>query len=210
LCDRCHKGNVEIWFCNQSQLNRTMFENSLNPGKIEKLNEGFLLTANPKTDFICKYHHYTRDDAAFFYTEQLGDFTLSAEVETIGSADYDAVFLMVRESEDRWIKLAVELGVDRNYNVVSVITAPWSDDANGELLSTGKCWLRITRKDDFWGLHYSTDGLKWRFVRAFGLGLGKNVMIGFGIQAPVGADCSGKVTAITLSDKSVVNFRDGS
>ena len=187
-----------------------MFDNSLNPCTVEEIDNGFLLTANPKTDFICKYHQYSRDDAAFFYTEQHGDFTLSAEVETIGSADYDAAFLMVRESEDRWIKLAVELGVDGSYNVVSVITDQWSDDANGELLTKGKCWLRITRKEDFWGLHYSIDGIKWRFVRAFGLGLGKTVMIGFGIQAPVGIDCKGRVTAIALRDKSVANFRDGS
>ncbi len=65
---------------------------------------------------------------------------------------------MVRETETRWIKLAVEIGVDTTYNVISVITDNWSDDANGELLPSNICWLRINRKGDFWGLHYSLDG----------------------------------------------------
>jgi regulation of enolase protein 1 (concanavalin A-like superfamily) len=186
------------------------FENTLNPCDIQTIDEAFFLTANPRTDFICKYQNYIRDEAAFYYSEQIGDFTLSAEVETTGTASYDAAFLMVRESECRWIKLAVELGVDGTYNVVSVITDRWSDDANGELLSTGKCWLRITRKGDFWGLHYSMDGLYWRFVRAFGLNLSEKVMVGFGIQAPVGEDCKGKVKSIALTGQSVINFRDGS
>lgn len=186
------------------------FENSLNPCEIETIADGFFLTANPKTDFICKYEEYIRDEAAFYYNEQIGDFTFSAVVETIGSANYDAAFLMVRESENRWIKLAVELGVDGTYNVVSVITDRWSDDANGEWLSTGKCWLRITRKGDFWGLHYSIDGIYWRFVRAFGLNLDKKIMVGFGIQAPVGKNSRGKVESITFNKIAVKNFRDGS
>jgi regulation of enolase protein 1 (concanavalin A-like superfamily) len=185
-------------------------ESVLNPCNIEPTEDGFTLTANAKTDFICKYKEYVRDEAAFYYTEQSGDFTFSAQVETMGNGNYDAAFLMVRESGNRWIKLAVELGVDGAYNVVSVITDQWSDDANGELIGNNKCFLRITRKDDFWGLHYSLNGSKWRFVRAFGLSLSEKVMVGFGIQAPIGENCKGKVSAITLSENSVKNFRDGS
>lgn len=36
------------------------------------------------------------------------------------------------------------------------------------------------------------------------------VKVGFGIQAPLGDDCEGKLDFITLSDDSVENFRDGS
>jgi len=56
----------------------------------------------------------------------------------------------------------------------------------------------------------SLNGSKWRFVRAFGLNLGEKVKVGFGIQAPVGEDCKGNVSAIALSESSVKNFRDGS
>ena len=166
--------------------------------------------ANAQTDFICKYKEYIKDEAAFFYKEQTGDFTLKAAVETLGNFNYDAAFLMVRASKTQWIKLAVDLGVDKAYNVVSVVTNNWSDDANGELLSGNKCWLRITRKGDLWGLHYSIDGKRWRFVRCLGLDLPATVKVGFGIQSPVGDKCEGKLDFISLTDGSVKNFRDGS
>ncbi|TCD02120.1 DUF1349 domain-containing protein [Pedobacter frigidisoli] len=186
------------------------FDKSLNPCKIENTDSGFRLLANAKTDFICKYKAYIKDEAALFYTERTGDFTIQAEVETKGNFAYDAAFLMVRESKTRWIKLAVELGVHITYNVVSVITNDWSDDANGELLPANKCWLRITRKGNFWGLHYSLTGKKWIFVRCFGLDLPPSVKVGFGIQAPVGDNCQGVLDGILISNKAIENFRDGS
>lgn len=188
---------------------KNTFNNSLNACKISDTDSGFRLVANAKTDFICKYKEAIIDDASFFYTEKTSDFTIKAEVETKGNFSYDAAFLMVRETETRWIKLAVELGVDTMYNVVSVITDNWSDDANGELLPSNKCWLRITRKGDFWGLHYSVNGQQWRFVRCFGLDLSSTVKVGFGIQAPLGDKCEGKLDFITISNESVKNFRDG-
>ena len=186
------------------------FDKNLNACKIDSTDSGFHLVANPKTDFICKYKEYIRDEASFFYIEKSGDFTIKAKVETKGNFNYDAAFLMVRESTTRWMKLAVELGVDETYNVVSVITDNWSDDANGELLPGNKSWLRITRKGDFWGLHYSMNGEKWRFVRGFGLDLSPTVKVGFGIQAPSGDDCEGILDFISVTDSSVKNFRDGS
>jgi len=185
------------------------FDNSLNGCKIKNTENGFHLVANAKTDFICKYKEYIKDEAAFFYTDRTGDFTIKAKVETKGNFTYDAAFLMIRATTTRWIKLAVELGVDKAYNVVSVITDNWSDDANGELILSNECWLRITRKGDFWGLHYSIDGNKWRFVRCFGLDLGPTVKVGFGIQAPLGDNCEGKIYFITITDESVKDFRDG-
>lgn len=186
-----------------------LFTQTLNKAQLTETEKGFHLVANPNTDFICKYKAYVKDTAAFYYTQKTGDFTLKAEIETIGASDYDAVFLMVRETSTRWIKLALELGVDKSYNAVSVITENWSDDANGELIPYNKCWLRITRKGDFWGLHYSLDGNKWRFVRAFGMDLAPTVEVGFGIQSPKGTRCEGNVHFISLTDESVRDFRDG-
>ncbi|UGU17427.1 DUF1349 domain-containing protein [Sinomicrobium kalidii] len=102
------------------------------------------------------------------------------------------------------------MGVDRQYNVVSVVTDKWSDDANGELLEENNCWLRITRKNDFFGLHYSTDGKIWRFVRAFGIDMNTSISIGFGIQAPAGDHCNESIEELSVSNTPVQNFRDGS
>jgi hypothetical protein len=77
------------------------FDNSLNACRITNTDTGFHLVANAKTDFICKYKEYIKDDASFFFVEKTGDFTIKAAVETEGNFSYDAAFLMVRETETR-------------------------------------------------------------------------------------------------------------
>lgn len=185
-------------------------DHHINICETEMIENGVRLFAKGKTDFICKYNEYVKDNAAFFFQIVEGDFTFSARVITQGNFDYDAVFLMVRQDDRKWIKLAVERAVDTKYNVVSVITDQWSDDANGELLACAESWLRITRKGNYWGLHFSADGLTWRFVRAFGLALEKSAMVGFGIQSPVGDNCAGIITDMKLVPGYISNFRDGS
>lgn len=182
---------------------------SLNACRINHENSAFRLIANPNTDFICKYESYCKDSASFFYVEQEGDFTVTARITVDGSAPFDALFLMARESPTRWIKLALELGADQQYNAVSVITDAWSDDANGELVTSNNAWLRITRKKNFWGLHYSSTGNDWRFVRAFGLALIPKLSVGFGIQAPQSDSCSGEVVDFCVTGTPIENFRDG-
>ncbi|MEH6407661.1 MAG: DUF1349 domain-containing protein [Leeuwenhoekiella sp.] len=182
---------------------------SINPCHIVEENNSYSLEANPNTDFICKYEAYIKDSAALYYQTQDGDFTIKAKLTSKGSTAFDAAFLMVRQDSAKWIKLAVELGVDKKYNVVSVITNKWSDDANGELLEGNSCWLRITRKKDFFGLHYSLDGNLWRFVRAFGMKMAKSTFIGFGIQAPKGDSCSAIVEEWAVTNIPIENFRDG-
>lgn len=183
---------------------------ALNPCRLRVENNMAHLVANPNTDFICKYEVHIKDDASFYYMTHEGDFTIQGKITSKGSKAFDAAFLMVRQDQAKWIKSAVELGVDGSYNVVSVITNKWSDDANGELLWDNNCWLRISRKNDFFGLHYSEDGTKWRFVRAFGMKMHKSVSIGFGIQSPKGENCEGIIEELSVSNVPIDNFRDGS
>ena len=183
---------------------------SLNPCRIEIAeNTQISLTAIPNTDFMCKYKLFEKDSASFYYNENTGDFTVSAKLDVKGENFGDATFLMIREARNRWIKLCVELGPDGRYSVVSVITDGWSDDANGELLPSNEAWVRITRKGEFYGFHYSLDGAIWRFVRAFGIDLGEKLNVGFGIQAPRSLNCTGTVDHFEISDKVISDFRSG-
>jgi uncharacterized protein len=101
----------------------------------------------------------------------------------------DAGFLMVRDHTDKWIKLCLELGTDSQYTVVSAVSDPWSDDANGELIESNQCWLRIMRIGDLFGLHYSLDNNVWRFVKTFGMDMSQIPMVGFGVQSPNSNGC---------------------
>ena len=183
---------------------------SLNSCKIEFIEDNLiLLTANPHTDFMCKYRLFEKDSAAFFYKKIRGDFTVKAKLSVAGENFGDATLLMVRATKNKWIKLCVEFGVDKRYSIVSMVTDGWSDDANGELLPANEAWVRITRKGDFYGMHYSLDGQIWRFVRAFGLELGENVKVGFGIQAPRSKQCMGTADHFEIIDEVITDFRNG-
>jgi len=183
---------------------------SLNPCKFEFSGKNRIyLTAIPNTDFMCKFNLFEKDSASLFYKEISGDFTVSSKLSVLGENFGDATILMVRESHNRWIKLCIELGPDGRCSVVSVITDGWSDDANGELLPSNEAWVRITRKGNFFGLHYSLDGMNWRFVRAFGLKLEKKIKVGYGIQAPRSLNCTGTVDDFKISDKIIKDFRNG-
>ena len=183
---------------------------SLNPCHVEYSENNLIsLKANPNTDFFCKYRLSEIDSAAFFFKEFTGDFTVKARVTTSGEHFGDAAMLMVRESSNRWIKLCVEMGSDKKYSVVSVVTDSWSDDANGELVPGNEAWLRIARINNFFGLHFSLDGQIWRFVRAFGLDLGDKVKVGFGIQAPRSQHCTGTIDKFEISDRVISDFRSG-
>ena len=183
---------------------------SINPCNIEYKENGLItLKANPHTDFICKYQLYEKDSASLFYKEISGDFTVKAKLTVTGEAFGDATLLMVRATRNRWIKLCVELGVDDTNSVVSMVTDVWSDDANGEQLPANEAWVRITKKGVFFGLHYSLDGKRWRFVRAFGMELGEKVKVGFGIQAPRSQHCEGTVDHFEITDTVITDFRGG-
>jgi len=89
------------------------------------------------------------------------------------------------------------------------VTNPWSDDSNSELLTSPECFLRLTRKGDVFGMHYSLDGTKWRFVRTFALELPPTVMVGIHAQAPFTHGCQVVFHSLTISPDPVADFRSG-
>ena len=59
----------------KKNLNMTnIFDKSLNGCKITDSETGFLLVANAKAEFICKYKEYIKDEASFFLHRKDGRF----------------------------------------------------------------------------------------------------------------------------------------
>ncbi len=148
-------------------------------------------------------------NACLLYTEVTGDFTAVTHVraELVGFGD--AAALTVRTAPAQWAKLCLERSPIGDISVVSVVTNPWSDDANNEVLPGPECALRITRRGDVFGMHYSLDGKGWRFVRTFGLALPETVMVGVHAQAPFVGGCHATFSCFELSPQPVMDFRSG-
>jgi uncharacterized protein len=167
------------------------------------------LEPQAKTDFFRSREQQARDDACMLYVPVQGDFTLSAHVAAHLVDFGDAAGLMVRGAPDCWAKLCVERSPVGEVAIVSVVTAPDSDDANGELLARPEAYLRLTRRGDLFGMHCSAHGDRWRFVRAFTLSAAKQLTVGLHAQAPFSGGCRATCDFLRLQDAGIADFRSG-
>lgn len=119
--------------------------------------------------------------------------------------------MTMRLSAERWAKICIERSPSGEVNVVSVVTGGYSDDANNELLAAPEAWLRITRRNNLAGLHYSLDGREWRFARTFRFGVSadKPILAGIHVQSPYGKGCNAVFSELIFSRHTVENFKSG-
>lgn len=171
--------------------------------------QGLIMVPEAETDFFRPYQGQVKDNACLLYTEVTGDFTAVTQAEAHLVGFGDAAAITVRVSESQWAKLCLERSPIGDIAVVSVVTALWSDDANGELQPEPACFLRITRRGDVLGMHTSLDGETWRFVRTFGMALPATVKVGIHAQAPFGGGCHARFSQFTVSPTPVPDFRSG-
>ena len=170
---------------------------------------GLEVKPRAKTDFFRPYDGEPRDNAPLLHARIKGDFTASTDATAELAGFGDAAALTLRAEETLWAKICIERSPTGLISIVSVVTRLWSDDANGELLPDAACHLRITRKGDTIGMHWSSDGASWRFVRAFGLELPDEVSVGIHAQAPFQDGCRATFRSFELRDTPVLDFRSG-
>jgi len=162
------------------------------------------------SDFFRPYDgRAMNDNCCLLYRKVSGDFTAASDV-VAELADFgDAAAITVRASESQWAKLCVKRSPIGAISLVSVVTDPWSDDANSELLESAACKLRLTRKGNMFGMHYSMDGKVWRLCRAFSAEFPEEVMVGIHAQAPFTPGCRAVFSYLTISPEPVADLRSG-
>ncbi len=179
------------------------------PERWHMADEKLTIVPKEKTDFIHKISGTHADNAALYHAPVYGNFALQCKAHLTPAGLYDAAALLVLAGENQWAKLCIEHNNEGGNSIVSVITNPWSDDANGELLSHPTCWLRISRNGHFFGMHYSLDGTRWRFVRDFGAHWPETLSVGLAAQAPLKPGCTAVFEEVFISHDPVINHRSG-
>lgn len=167
-----------------------------------------LIVPAAKTDFYRPYGGGGNDSAGLLATTVEGDFTLITRVTVSLVAFGDAAAVTVRAGATQWAKLCLERSPLGETSAVSVVTDPWSDDANNEL-APQTCSLRLTRKGNLFGMHYSVDGVTWRFVRSFAMEAPRSVLVGVHAQAPFEGGCRATFVSAELRHAAVEDFRSG-
>ena len=171
--------------------------------------DGLTIVPEKETDFFRPFQGTPRDNAALLYAEVAGDFTAVTRASARLAGFGDAAVLTVRASEVQWAKLCLERSPIGDVSAVSVVTNPYSDDSNNELLHEPECFLRITRKGDVFGMHFSLDGRVWRFVRTFGMIMPRTIMVGIHAQAPFVGGCRARFASLEIRPEPVRDFRSG-
>lgn len=186
--------------------------------KVDEQASTVVATAEPRTDiFIDPGGAATLDAESMLNAATLlgdppaGDFRFSARATVGFEATYDAGVLLLWIDERHWGKLCFEFSPAREPMVVSVVTRGVSDDANAFVVPGPSVWLRLSRIDQAYAYHASTDGKHWRMIRFFRVTESPvSVKVGFEAQSPTGDGCTVTFDDIRFVGERLGDLRDGS
>lgn len=171
-------------------------------------------TAAPHTDLFIDpggSNQSTLNAATLLGVPPEGDFQFSARVTVDFAATFDAGVLLLWSDDRHWGKLCFEFSPAGEPMVVSVVTRGVSDDANGFVVSGRSLWLRVSRIDQAYAYHASTDGKSWQMIRFFRVGdETAGDRIGFEAQSPTGDGSVVTFEDIRFVPERLGDLRDGS
>jgi len=184
-------------------------------------NSRLIVQPRPQTDFFNTYNSIAKQDACFLYHIIQGDFTFYSRVGGSLVGVGDAVAITVWSTPKLWAKLCVQkipsLKKAGEIQIVSVVSNPFSDVSNGEIMKSTDCYLRISKRGDEFVMHFSKDMKKWRFARYFVWGeCPAELAIGIHAQAPLPTAnphttpcCMGEFLDFCVSHEPIANFKPG-
>jgi len=189
----------------------------LNESKVTAVSDKITLLATQKSDFFRNPSAVGADgitpdslsNAPYYYQDVTGDFVMKVKVSLDFKDVYDAASIMVMESEQIWAKACFELTDFDTHAVVSVVTNQLSDDANGCNIDSDYVWLQVTRMNQAFAFHYSTDGKNFFMMRVFHLPVSETIKVGLLAQAPIGSGGERHYEGFHLENKTVKNIRVG-
>jgi uncharacterized protein len=124
------------------------------------------VTTDRSTDFWRETHYgFTRDTGHFFGFQTAGDFTAEMRIRAQYRELYDQAGLMVRLTNDTWIKAGIELsdGMPMAGSVLTLGKSDWATAAyNGD---ASDFRMRVTVKTGVLRLQLSGDGKVWPLMR---------------------------------------------
>jgi uncharacterized protein len=130
--------------------------------------EGSLsLETGADTDFWQRTHYgFRADNGHFLYTVLKGDFEMQTQVRFQPVHQYDQAGLMVRLSEDCWLKTSVEHEPDRADQLGAVVTnGGYSDWSMQDMEECAAFWLQVRREGPDYFVAASRDGNAWSPLR---------------------------------------------
>ncbi len=142
---------------------------------------------SPQTDFWRKTHYgFIRDSGHFFFKSVSGDFSIQARIRGDYAALYDQGGLMLRGSEDYWMKCGIEY-VEGAQQASVVVTNDYSDWSVTPLLGNPReVWFRVKKRECSLEVFYSVNGVDFAMLRTAYLRCLPELDVGIMCAAPEG------------------------
>jgi len=165
-------------------------------------NEQLTISTDAETDFWQKTHYgFQVDNGHFLYAELSQDFVLETEVRSNFVNQYDQAGLMIRVSEDCWMKTAIEYEPDESNKLGAVVTnqgySDWSTQDVDDSLTKVK--FKVIRKGSDYILQcFDQKRMEWSQLRMFHLNDSSKVMAGIYCCSPKSAGFSAQFSYLTI------------
>ncbi|MDZ7606167.1 MAG: DUF1349 domain-containing protein [Cyclobacteriaceae bacterium] len=126
-----------------------------------------------ETDFWQRTHYgFRADNGHFLYTDLDGDFMLETHVRCHFLHQYDQAGLMVRVSDECWMKTSVENELNEPRKLGAVVTnhgySDWSTQDISDLITEYRLQI-IRRGSDYKVSYFHEDSREWVQMRLFHL-----------------------------------------
>lgn len=158
------------------------------PGQWTAGRKSLSVTSAPETDFWQKTHYgFIHDNGHFLHREVAGDFTATVTLSGAFHTLYDQAGLMIRDSEQTWLKTGVEY-TDDALHLSTVLTNGRSDWSVTPLPHTPtEVTLQVTRQGSTVRTQYlQSTGMngQWQMMRLGHLPLRDTCQIGIMTCSP--------------------------
>lgn len=136
-------------------------------------------------------------------------FTLTATVTPTFLETYDAGALYIYVKADLWLKMAMEMDERHTTRMVTVRTIGTSDDNNHDVVEAKSITMKISSDTTTVGFYYSLDTQSWQLIRLFTNDYPASIWVGISTQCPLGEGTSAVFEDISLTGRSIFDFRLG-
>jgi regulation of enolase protein 1 (concanavalin A-like superfamily) len=105
--------------------------------------------------------------------------------------------------------MAMEMDERQKTRMVSVRTIGTSDDNNHDVIETKSVYMKISSDTKTVGFYYSLDKKSWQLIRLFKNDYPAAIWVGISTQSPLGEGTSAVFEDLSLTKRSISDFRLG-
>lgn len=172
---------------------------------IDQESSQLVLNTDQDTDYWQKTHYgFAADNGHFLYTKTNKNFRMTAKVKAWPKSKYDQAGLMIRFSEDVWVKTSLEYIPDGLSKLGAVVTNRGFSDWSTQNVEwkEAELYYRLSKIAQNVYIDFSWDGEAWNQIRIAHLDIPEHTTLLAGVYAcsPQGKDQEVRFDYLTIEE----------